>query len=154
MRSTPSRRIVNPSRQSRKTLRKFSSRERERETRNIAITVYRPPRRKLRQTETRKCDTRKDRLEMPVLKKYLPAYQTPELMEELKEHERMRLIREREARRWTALNALRGTRDSSPFSAKSRDRTSRDTWVRRVTFADALSKTRTFTIVEYQYRCQ
>lgn len=55
-----------------------------------------------------------------MLKKYLPAYQTPGLIEELKEHDRMRLIQEREARRWTALSALRGTRDS-PLSAKSRN---------------------------------
>lgn len=56
-----------------------------------------------------------------MLKKYLPAYQAPGLIEELKEHDRMRLIQEREARRWTALSALRGTKDS-PLSAKSRDR--------------------------------
>ncbi|XP_017788733.1 PREDICTED: uncharacterized protein LOC108571245 [Habropoda laboriosa] len=39
------------------------------------------------------------RFEVPVLKKYLPMYQSPELIEELKRHDRMRLIREREARR-------------------------------------------------------
>ncbi|XP_019700891.2 uncharacterized protein LOC109504653 [Harpegnathos saltator] len=65
-----------------------------------------------------------------MLKRYLPAYQTPELMEELKEHDRMRLIREREegARRRTARSAPRDTTDSppSPFSTKSRER---DAWV-------------------------
>lgn len=88
-----------------------------------------------------------------MLKRYLPAYQTPGLIEELKEHDRMRLIREREARRWTALSALRGTRDS-PSSAKSRDRAcggtsvtsdahetvSRLTSVRKFIFILALSK--------------
>lgn len=65
-------------------------------------------------------NVRETRLEVPMLKKYLPAYQAPGLIEELKEHDRMRLIQEREARRWTALSALRSTRDS-PSSAKSRD---------------------------------
>ncbi|XP_076284740.1 uncharacterized protein LOC143211164 [Lasioglossum baleicum] len=37
--------------------------------------------------------------EMPMVKKYLPMYQTPELIEELKAHDRMKLIREREAMR-------------------------------------------------------
>ncbi|XP_012059688.1 PREDICTED: uncharacterized protein LOC105622889 [Atta cephalotes] len=59
-------------------------------------------------------------LEVPMLKKYLPAYQTPGLIEELKEHDRMRLIQEREARRWTALSALRNTRDSLS-STKSKE---------------------------------
>ncbi|KAG5333498.1 DCST2 protein, partial [Acromyrmex charruanus] len=63
---------------------------------------------------------RKTRLEVPMLKKYLPAYQTPGLIEELKEHDRMRLIQEREARRWTALSALRNTRDSLS-STKSKE---------------------------------
>ncbi|XP_046144591.1 uncharacterized protein LOC123988453 [Osmia bicornis bicornis] len=36
--------------------------------------------------------------EMPMVKKYLPMYQSPELIEELKRHDRIRLIREREAR--------------------------------------------------------
>lgn len=58
-----------------------------------------------------------------MLKKYLPAYQTPGLIEELKEHDRMKLIQEREARRWVALSALRGTM-GSPLCANSRDRTS------------------------------
>ncbi|KYN11324.1 DC-STAMP domain-containing protein 2 [Trachymyrmex cornetzi] len=62
---------------------------------------------------------RKTRLEVPMLKKYLPAYQAPGLIEELKEHDRMRLIQEREARRWTALSAFRSTRDS-PSSTKSK----------------------------------
>ncbi|XP_070524132.1 titin homolog isoform X2 [Cardiocondyla obscurior] len=65
-------------------------------------------------------DVTETRLEIPMLKKYLPPYQAPGLIEELKEHDRMRLIQEREARRWTALSALRSTRDS-PSSAKSRD---------------------------------
>ncbi|XP_071556811.1 uncharacterized protein [Temnothorax nylanderi] len=65
-------------------------------------------------------NVRETRLEVPMLKQYLPAYQTPGLIEELKEHDRMRLIQEREARRWTALSALRSTRDSSS-STKSRD---------------------------------
>ncbi|XP_043264951.1 nuclear speckle splicing regulatory protein 1-like [Colletes gigas] len=39
------------------------------------------------------------RFEMPRVKKYLPMYQSPGLIEELKRHDRMRLIREREARR-------------------------------------------------------
>ncbi|CAK9819578.1 DC-STAMP domain-containing protein 2, partial [Anthophora quadrimaculata] len=43
-------------------------------------------------------DLTRQRFETPVLKKYLPMYQTPELIEELKRHDRMRLIREREAR--------------------------------------------------------
>ncbi|XP_039309378.1 uncharacterized protein LOC113004231 isoform X2 [Solenopsis invicta] len=66
-------------------------------------------------------NVRETRLEVPMLKKYLPAYQAPGLIEELKEHDRMRLIQEREARRWIALSALRSTRDS-PSSSKSRDR--------------------------------
>ncbi|KZC07082.1 hypothetical protein WN55_08464, partial [Dufourea novaeangliae] len=37
------------------------------------------------------------RFEMPIVKKYLPMYQSPGLIEELKAHDRMRLIREREA---------------------------------------------------------
>ncbi|XP_076648285.1 uncharacterized protein LOC143356460 [Halictus rubicundus] len=37
--------------------------------------------------------------EMPMVKRYLPMYQTPELIEELKAHDRMKLIREREATR-------------------------------------------------------
>ncbi|KYN04262.1 DC-STAMP domain-containing protein 2 [Cyphomyrmex costatus] len=65
-------------------------------------------------------NVRKTRLEVPMLKKYLPAYQAPGLIEELKEHDRMRLIQEREARRWTALRALRSTRDS-PSSTKSKE---------------------------------
>lgn len=64
---------------------------------------------------------RETRLEVPVLKKYLPAHQAPGLIEERKEHDRMRLIQEREARRWTALSALRSMRDSLS-SAKSRTR--------------------------------
>lgn len=67
-------------------------------------------------------NVRETRLEVPMLKKYLPAYQAPGLIEELKEHDRIRLIQEREAERWTALSALRNTRDS-PSSAKSKDRT-------------------------------
>lgn len=67
------------------------------------------------------CETR---LEIPKLKKYLPAYQTPGLIEELKEHDRMRLIQEREARRWIALNAFRTK--NSPLSAKSRGRACHD----------------------------
>ncbi|EGI58274.1 DC-STAMP domain-containing protein 2 [Acromyrmex echinatior] len=65
-------------------------------------------------------NVRKTRLEVPMLKKYLPAYQTPGLIEELKEHDRMRLIQEREARRWTALSALRNTKDSLS-STKSKE---------------------------------
>lgn len=75
-------------------------------------------------------DVRETRVEVPMLKKYLPAYQTPGLIEELKEHDRMRLIQEREARRWTALSALRATKESLS-SAKSKDRTSCDTSVMR-----------------------
>jgi len=55
-----------------------------------------------------------------MLKKYIPTYQAPGLIEELKQHDRMRLIQEREARRWTALSALRSTRDSLS-SVKSKD---------------------------------
>lgn len=69
---------------------------------------------------------RETRLKTPMLKKYLPPYQTPGLIEELKEHDRMRLIQEREARRWTTLSALRSTKDSS-LNAKSRDPVSCDT---------------------------
>lgn len=61
------------------------------------------------------CETR---LEIPMLKKYLPPYQAPGLIEELKEHDRMRLIQEREARRCTS--ALRNAKDSLS-SVKSRD---------------------------------
>lgn len=67
------------------------------------------------------CETR---LEIPMLKKYLPPYQAPGLIEELKEHDRMRLIQEREARR--CMTALRSTKDSS-LSVKSRDPMSCDT---------------------------
>ncbi|KAL6261591.1 hypothetical protein P5V15_006678 [Pogonomyrmex californicus] len=66
-------------------------------------------------------NVRETRLEVPMLKKYLPSYQTPGLIEELKEHDRIRLIQEREARRWTALSALRSAKDSSS-SIRSRDR--------------------------------
>ncbi|XP_033330167.2 uncharacterized protein LOC117222532 isoform X1 [Megalopta genalis] len=48
--------------------------------------------------------------EMPVVRKYLPMFQSPELIEELKAHDRMKLIREREA-------ARRSPR-SSPASAR------------------------------------
>ncbi|XP_072766623.1 uncharacterized protein [Anoplolepis gracilipes] len=71
-------------------------------------------------------DVRETRLEIPMLKKYLPPYQAPGLIEELKKHDRMRLIKEREARRWTTLNALRSTKDSS-LNAKSKDSVSCDT---------------------------
>ncbi|XP_078033110.1 uncharacterized protein LOC144467953 [Augochlora pura] len=50
--------------------------------------------------------------EMPMVRKYLPMFQSPELIEELKAHDRMKLIREREATR-------RSTR-SSPTSARSK----------------------------------
>lgn len=69
-------------------------------------------------------NVRETRLEIPMLKKYLPPHQAPGLIEELKEHDRMRLIQEREARR--CATARRSTRDSSP-SVKSRDPTSSDT---------------------------
>lgn len=70
---------------------------------------------------------REAKVGVPILKRYLPQYQTSRLIDELKEHDRMRLIQEREARRWTALCALRGTESSS--STKSKDRTSSDTSV-------------------------
>ncbi|XP_067203088.1 trichohyalin-like isoform X1 [Linepithema humile] len=78
----------------------------------------------LQQIRKKKYDVnvRETRLEIPMLKKYLPAYQTPGLIEELKEHDRMRLIQEREARRWMALNAFRTK--NSLLSAKSRNRAS------------------------------
>ena len=41
----------------------------------------------------------KRKFEMPMVKRYLPMYQSPGLIEELKRHDRMRLIREREIRR-------------------------------------------------------
>lgn len=41
----------------------------------------------------------KETFEMPVIKKYLPMYQSPELIDELKRHDRMRLIQEKEAKR-------------------------------------------------------
>lgn len=41
----------------------------------------------------------KRRFEMPMVKRYLPMYQSPELIEELKRHDRMRLVQEREAKR-------------------------------------------------------
>ncbi|CAL1680219.1 unnamed protein product [Lasius platythorax] len=65
-------------------------------------------------------NVRETRLEIPMLKKYLPPYQASGLIKELKEHDRMRLIQEREARRWRTLSACRSTKDSS-LSAKSRD---------------------------------
>lgn len=61
-----------------------------------------------------------------MLKKYLPPYQASGLIKELKEHDRMRLIQEREARRWRTLSACRSMKDSS-LSAKSRDQVSCDT---------------------------
>ncbi|KAL2719595.1 DC-STAMP domain-containing protein 2-like [Vespula squamosa] len=42
----------------------------------------------------------------PMIRKYLPMYQRSELIEELKEHDRMRLIREREAVRCVSSNPL------------------------------------------------
>lgn len=60
-----------------------------------------------------------------MLKKYLPPYQAPGLIEELKEHDRMRLIQEREARRCTS--ALRNAKDSSLLNVRSRDPMSCDT---------------------------
>ncbi|XP_070169409.1 uncharacterized protein [Polyergus mexicanus] len=71
-------------------------------------------------------NVRETRLETPMLKKYLPPYQTPGLIEELKEHDRMRLIQECEAKRWTTSSALRSAKDSS-LSAKSIDPVSCDT---------------------------
>lgn len=45
------------------------------------------------------CDLEmKQKFDMPVVKRYLPMYQSPELIEELKRHDRMRLIRENEAK--------------------------------------------------------
>lgn len=39
------------------------------------------------------------RPEMPMVKRYLPMYQTPELIEELKRHDRMKLIQEKERKK-------------------------------------------------------
>lgn len=63
---------------------------------------------------------RQNTLEIPRLKKYLPAHQTPGLIEELKQHDRVKLIQERETRRWLTLNALRGIKE------KPRDQESYD----------------------------
>lgn len=41
----------------------------------------------------------KQKFEMPMVKRYLPMYQSPGLIEELKRHDRMRLIQEREIRK-------------------------------------------------------
>lgn len=91
------------------------------------------------------------RLEIPMLKKYLPPYQASGLIKELKEHDRMRLIQEREARRWRTLNALRSTKDSSS-NAKSRDQMLCDTSIT----CDAhesitkLTSVRKFTLLLYK----
>lgn len=39
------------------------------------------------------------RPDMPMVKRYLPMYQTPELIEELKRHDRMKLIQEKEKKK-------------------------------------------------------
>lgn len=65
------------------------------------------------------------RFEMPVVKKYLPMYQSPELIEELKRHDRMKLIREREARRRRAAGSPRSPDSISVSSAKGHQRTDR-----------------------------
>lgn len=94
----------------------------KRKTNHFLCNNYSPLEKKPQQIKKRyDVNVRETRLEVPMLKKYLPAYQAPGLIEELKEHDRMRLIQEREARRWIALSALRSTRDS-PSSSKSRDR--------------------------------
>ncbi|XP_015180557.1 PREDICTED: uncharacterized protein LOC107068552 [Polistes dominula] len=50
--------------------------------------------------------TSPDKFHPPVIRKYLPMYQRSELIEELKEHDRMRLIREKEAMRCVTSNPL------------------------------------------------
>jgi hypothetical protein len=67
-------------------------------------------------------NAREDRLGVPILKKYLPQYQTSGLIDELKEHDKMRLIQEKEAKRWMAICASRGTDSSSDIG--SADQTS------------------------------
>ncbi|XP_043680445.1 uncharacterized protein LOC122634949 isoform X1 [Vespula pensylvanica] len=55
----------------------------------------------------------------PMLRKYLPMYQRSELIEELKEHDRMRLIREKEAVRCVTSNPLDSRKLS--FAAKMQE---------------------------------
>ncbi|XP_014607665.1 PREDICTED: uncharacterized protein LOC106788694 [Polistes canadensis] len=47
-----------------------------------------------------------DKFHPPMIRKYLPMYQKSELIEELKEHDRMKLIREKEAMRCVTSNPL------------------------------------------------
>ncbi|KAI4499686.1 hypothetical protein M0802_005256 [Mischocyttarus mexicanus] len=59
-----------------------------------------------------------DKFHPPVIRKYLPMYQRSELIEELKEHDRIRLIREKEARRCVTSNPLEYRK--LPFIGKMR----------------------------------
>lgn len=56
---------------------------------------------------------------MPVVKKYLPMYQSPELIEELKRHDRMKLIREREARERGIASSPGSSRMEAPRTNRS-----------------------------------
>ena len=58
------------------------------------------------------------RFEMPMVKRYLPMYQSPELIEELKRHDRMRLVQEREAKR----HRSKSPSDSISTGIKNKDR--------------------------------
>ncbi|KAK2576099.1 hypothetical protein KPH14_007434 [Odynerus spinipes] len=57
-----------------------------------------------------------EKFRIPMLRKYLPMYQKSQLIEELKEHDKMRLIREREARRCVTSNPVKPTK--LPFVVK------------------------------------
>ncbi|XP_076241159.1 uncharacterized protein LOC143183497 [Calliopsis andreniformis] len=63
------------------------------------------------------------KFKMPMVKKYLPMYQSLELIEELKRHDRMRLIREREARRHGTTSSPRSLDAVSTSSKTTRRRT-------------------------------
>lgn len=58
---------------------------------------------------------------MPMVKRYLPMYQSPELIEELKRHNRMRLVQEREAKRHRSKSPCPSL-DSISTDVKKKDR--------------------------------
>ncbi|CAL7950629.1 unnamed protein product [Xylocopa violacea] len=57
---------------------------------------------------------------IPMIKKYLPMYQSPELIEELKMHDRIRLIQEKEARKRRTGSSFRSS-DSATVRPKMED---------------------------------
>ncbi|XP_026667033.1 zonadhesin-like [Ceratina calcarata] len=67
-----------------------------------------------------------EKFELPKVKKYLPMYQSPELIEELKRHDRMRLIQEKEAASRKLGSSFRSS-DTSTYSRMENRRISQST---------------------------